>query len=188
MTAGPWVELNRRVKAMHTVWRQATTNLTLEQVNHFERPGVLTIGFSLMHYVGSEDRYISERLGDGTKLWESGKWAARVGGEVPDLRRGTPMSVAESVRFENFNEWLAYQDAVFARTESEIAVLPDERHGEVVFERVPEAMQGGFVGLLAGDGPVLLGDLLDSVLYQHGMRHIGEIEHARALVGLGGVG
>jgi hypothetical protein len=185
---GSFVDLNRRVKAMHQVWRQATGDLTLEQVNHIEKPGVLTIGFSLVHYVGSEDRYISERLGDGTRLWESQNWADRVGGTIPALRRGTPMSVAESVTFEHYNEWLAYQDTVFARTEAELAALPDERHADVVFEHVPDAMKGGFIELLAGDGPVILGDLLDVVLYQHGIRHIGEIEHARALVGLGGVG
>jgi hypothetical protein len=48
-------------------------------------------------------------------------------------------------------------------------------------------MRGGFISMLAGDGPVALSDLLDVVLYQHGMRHLGEMEHARALIGLGGL-
>jgi hypothetical protein len=41
--------------------------------------------------------------------------------------------------------------------------------------------------MLAGEGPVRLGDMMDVVLYQHGMRHLGEVEHARSLVGLGGL-
>jgi hypothetical protein len=28
---------------------------------------------------------------------------------------------------------------------------------------------------------------MDAYLYQHGIRHLGELEHARSLVGLGGV-
>jgi len=30
-------------------------------------------------------------------------------------------------------------------------------------------------------------DALECWIYQHGLRHMGEIEHARALVGLGGM-
>jgi hypothetical protein len=49
-------------------------------------------------------------------------------------------------------------------------------------------MRSGFLGLLSGDGQVILGDLMTAFLYQHGMRHLGEIEHGRALIGLQGVG
>ena len=52
---------------------------------------------------------------------------------------------------------------------------------------IPDPLRGGFIALVAGDGPVCLGDLMDAFLYQHGIRHLGEIEHARSLVGLGGV-
>jgi hypothetical protein len=30
-------------------------------------------------------------------------------------------------------------------------------------------------------------DVVEAWIYQHGIRHAGELEHARALVGLGGV-
>jgi hypothetical protein len=35
---------------------------------------------------------------------------------------------------------------------------------------------------------VTLGNYLEVVVYHHSLRHLGELEHARALVGLGGVG
>jgi DinB superfamily len=187
MAAGRWNELNRRVTAMHSLWRRAIADLTLDQVNHHERQGVLPIAFSLMHYVNNEDRYVTERIVGGSQLWETENWPARVGGNVPQVRRGTPLALAEGVRFGDLETWRAYQAAVFARTEAALAGLSEERFEEVVFPRVPEAMRGGFLSKLAGDGPVRLGDMMDVVLYQHGMRHLGEVEHARSLVGLGGL-
>jgi hypothetical protein len=65
--------------------------------------------------------------------------------------------------------------------------LPDERWDDVLFERMPDQLKGGFLELVVGDKPVTLGDLLDVFVSQHGIRHLGEIEHARALVGLQGV-
>jgi uncharacterized protein YjiS (DUF1127 family) len=187
MTENPWHELNRRIKAMHTLWQQALSDLSLNQVNHHERDGVLPIAFSLMHYVNGEDRNVAERLLGEPQLWEADDWAARVGGNVPKVPRGSPMSLAEQVRFGDLAAWRAYQSAVFARTERTLATAAPERFGQVLYDRVPDSLQGGFIALLAGDGPVRLGDLIDAHLYQHGIRHLGEIEHARSLVGLGGV-
>lgn len=185
--AGPWRELARRVRAMHLFWDQAVADLALAQVNHHERAGVLPIAFSLFHYVNGEDRSVSERLLDAPALW-SEEWAARTGIDGGPIRRATPLAVAERVRLADLDAWRAYQRAVFARTESALASVPDARWDEVVFPAVPESFRGGFLDELVGDGPVMLGDFMDVLLYQHGMRHLGEIEHARSLVGLQGVG
>jgi hypothetical protein len=182
-----WEALGKRVAAMHRLWRRAVADVTLGQVNHHEREGVVPIAFSLMHFVNNEDRYVTERLVGGAQLWEDEGWAEKVGGNVPQVRRGGALAVAEEVRFGDLAAWRAYQDAVFARTERALAGLPDERYEEVAFPSVPEAMKGGFLSMLAGEGPVLLGDMMDVVLYQHGMRHLGEVEHARSLVGLRGL-
>jgi hypothetical protein len=187
MERNAWHALNRRVVAMHRLWGRAVLDVTLEQVNHHERDGVVPIAFSLMHFVNNEDRYVTERLVGGAQLWEDGAWAERVGGNVPLVRRGTALAIAEGVRFGDLAAWRDYQEAVFARTEAALAALPEERFDEVVFPQVPEAMRGGFISMLAGDGPVHLGEMMDVVLYQHGMRHLGELEHARSLVGLGGL-
>ena len=37
------------------------------------------------------------------------------------------------------------------------------------------------------EASVYLGDVLDGFIFQHGIRHLGEIEHARSLLGLQGV-
>ena len=50
------------------------------------------------------------------------------------------------------------------------------------------AMRVGFLHLLCGYVPVSLVDYLEVVLYHHSLSHLGELEHARALVGLHGVG
>jgi hypothetical protein len=172
---------------MHHFWQLCLADMTLEQVNHHERAGILPITFSLFHYVTGEDRAVGERiLGDGM-IW-SPEWSERTGIDAEPIRRGAPIAVAEAVRLKDLDAWRAYQTEVFTRTESALQSFPDERWDDLVFERVPDAMKGGFIDALAGDGPVILGDLMDTFLYQHGMRHLGEIEHARSLVNLQGVG
>jgi hypothetical protein len=187
MNAGRWPDLLRRVRATHHFWNLALADMTVEQVNHQERAGVLPITFSLFHFVTGEDRGVSERLLKQPMLW-SAEWAQRTGITLDPIKRGDPIAVAETVRMTDLGAWREYQIAVFTRTEQTLAETPESRWSEVLFEEIPPALKGGFISHLAGDGPVLLGDLMDTFLYQHGIRHLGEIEHARSLVGLQGVG
>lgn len=176
-----------RVTAANALLEAATKDLTLAQVNHKERDGVLSIAFSLAHVVGGQDRTVATFLDRGPALWESGGWAARVGytGEMP--RRGTPMGVAEKVTFRDLDAWREYQAAVFARTGSAIANAPLARFEEIAFtDRDPNA-SGSFLYALVPSGPIRVLETLEAYLFQHAARHLGEIEHARALVGLGGV-
>lgn len=176
-----------RMTAVNGLLDRATQDLTLDQVNHRERDGVLSIAFSLTHVIGGQDRNVGRLLDKGPALWESGGWAARVGytGEMP--QRGTPMSVAEAIQFKDWKAWREYQTAVFARTGSAIANTPLERFDEVVMSDRPDNMKGSFLFALVPSGPIRLLDAVESYLFQHASRHLGEIEHARALVGLGGV-
>jgi hypothetical protein len=187
MADGSWSALSRRVGAMHRLWQDALADMNLDQVNHHERAGVLPITFSLFHFVTSEDRSVAERILNEPMTW-SPEWAERTGIDGEPIRRGAPIEIAEQVRIRDLDAWRAYQTEVFTRTENALSAAPESRWDEVVFEQVPEPMKGGFIHLLAGNGPVLLGDLMDVFLYQHGVRHLGEIEHARSLVGLQGVG
>ncbi|MDQ2682184.1 MAG: DinB family protein [Chloroflexota bacterium] len=177
-----------RMRAAHGSWQMAVEDLTLEHVNHHERPGVLPIAFSLMHLVNTEDVRSSERLDGGEPIWVSGGWEDKVGVNVPAVFRGTPMEVAESLRFRDVDAWREYQTAVFAKTIDLLTRTEDGRWDEIYADAVPGAMSRGFLALLCGDGPVTLGNYLEVVLYHHSLRHLGELEHARALVGLGGVG
>jgi hypothetical protein len=181
-------ELARRMRPVHQAWQAAVGDLRLEHVNHHERAGVLPIAFSLMHLVNTEDFRMCERLTGQEPLWQAGGWAEQVGNTVPAVFRGTPMEVAETLRFRDVDAWRAYQTGVFAQTNSLLEGADDDRWDEVYLDAVPTSMHGGFLHALVGSDPVLLGDYLEVVIYHHAIRHLGELEHARALVGLGGVG
>src|SRR5437868_8183964 len=105
--------LERRVGAMHELWRRGVADLTVEHLNHFERPGVLPIAFTLTHCIPTEDFQASTLLLSGPHLWESDGWARKVGlsGETPS--RGTPMHKAEKVRLGDLDAWRSYQALVF---------------------------------------------------------------------------
>lgn len=188
MSMTSWERLSRRVGTMHLLWNKATTDLTTEQINFRERAGVLPIAFSLLHYVVGEDRNVSTYLSDTPLVWESGDWGAKIGGNIPDVRRGTPVEIAEEASLGDAAIWMAYQADVFARTENALAAAGPESYDKVVIESIPAEMAGSFIGMTYGPGgPVVLGDILDGFVFQHGIRHLGEIEHARSLLGLQGV-
>jgi hypothetical protein len=184
-----WREsLARRVSAAHALWQQGVSDLTVDQVNHFERSGVLPIAFTLMHFVVGEDRNVARFLGGGTLLWDTEGWSARTGlvGQPP--MRGTPMADAEQVRLGDVDAWRAYQTAVFTRTERALATLPLDRFAEKAMDRPPaDALKGSFLGLIVPEGDPRVSDVCEAYVFQHAVRHLGELEHARALVGLGGL-
>ncbi len=178
----------RRIGAVHALWQQGVADLTPSQVNHFERPGVLPIAFTLMHLVVGEDRNAARHLGAGALLWDEQSWAERVGlvGEPPV--RGTPMQDAERVRIADLDAWRVYQTAVFARTERALATLPLGRFAEKAMDRPPaDKLKGSFLTLFVPEGEIQVSDVCEAYLFQHAVRHLGELEHARALVGLGGL-
>ena len=178
----------RRIAAVHALWQQGVADLTADQVNHFERAGVLPIAFTLMHFVVGEDRNAAKYLGAGALLWDEQAWASRVGlvGEPPV--RGTPMADAERIRLGDIDAWRAYQTAVFERTERALATLPLDRFAQKAMERPPaDKLKGAFIALLVPEGDFNVSDVCEAYLFQHAVRHLGELEHARALVGLGGL-
>lgn len=189
MASEEWrASIARRVGAVHALWQEGVSDLTLAQVNHFERAGVLPIAFTLMHFVVGEDRNVARYLGAGTMLWDEQGWAKRVGlvGEPP--QRGTPMADAERIRLGDVDAWRAYQTAVFARTERALAALPLGRFAEKAIDRPPaDKLRGAFIALLVPEGDFRVSDVCEAYLFQHAVRHLGELEHARALVGLGGL-
>ena len=179
--------LSKRIQAMNMLWERAVEDLTLEQVNHHERPGVLPIAFSLNHVMRNQDHWISKAfLGDGAE-WERGNWAGRVGVTVD--RSGGTETVAEmeQLRFADFDAWREYQALVISRTRSILPTLTEQMLAEVVAPSIA-ADSRAFCALVVGPGnPVRKLEVLECFVFQHGIRHLGEVEHARALVGLTGV-
>jgi hypothetical protein len=179
-----------RMTAINNMLDLVVVDLTVDQVNHVERGAVLPIAFSLSHVVGSQDRSASRFLaGNAPSLWEIGGWAKKVGLEGAVPFRGTAIDEAERTRFEDMDAWREYQRAVFAKTESALANAPLDLFDRDAFggER-PDLGRNAFLGLLVPSGPIRIMDICEAYLFQHAARHLGEIEHARALVGLGGLG
>lgn len=177
-----------RVTAANELLDEAVADLTLEQINHAERPGVLSIAFSLAHVVGGQDRSMGRYVTKTPMLWDSADWAKRVRltGELPV--RGTPMAEAERIRIGDLGAWREYQSAVFAQTESTLTNAPLEVFERDAFDgQRPPSAPGSFLFLLVPSGTIRVRDVIEAYVCQHASRHLGEIEHARALVGLRGL-
>lgn len=179
--------LLRRVRAMHALWLMALSDMTLEQVNYVERDGVLPIAFTLNHMIRMEDKALSALAGRPMR-WESEGWAARVGVTVDDPGRETTVAEMMEERIGDYEEFLAFVHEIFAETEQTLDNLDPDALGEVIGGGVfPKSLKNGYVHRMVRDERLLRADGYECWIYQHGTRHLGELEHARALVGLGGL-
>jgi hypothetical protein len=57
----------------------------------------------------------------------------------------------------------------------------------VISRPLPPQVADTYSARVAGEDGITVLDALECWIYQHGLRHMGEIEHGRALVGLGGM-
>lgn len=180
--------LRNRIRALNTLYARCLEDMTLEHVNHHERAGVLPIAFSLSHYIRAQDQSMSGPFLRERTLWESGAWAAKVGVTVDRLGREESVDEMERIAFADFAAWRQYQAAVVARTDGVLATLTTPVLEEVLMPKLPPNMQQIFCAIVIGpDAPLRKLDVLECFVYQHGLRHMGEIEHGRALVGLKGM-
>ena len=178
--------LQRRIAAMHSLYYQAVDTMELEHVNHFEREGVLPIAFSLFHYTNMEDSSFMMITGQ-MPIWDQ-SWQDKVQMTVND--HGKHRTVDEMVlqRIGDYDAFKAYQRAVFDRTEAWLAGLDPAEFLRVVIERpFPPQVASTYSARVAGEVGITVLDATECWLYQHGLRHMGEIELARGLVGLGGM-
>jgi len=178
--------LRRRMRALFSLYDDAVTTMDLEQVNHFERDGVLPIAFSLFHIVNMVDA--SFLLMTGTApVWDD-EWRARVRPAIPD--HGKERSVAEMIhqRIGDYEQFKGYMQTVFGRVETWLASLdPSELTRVVIARPFPDQVASTYSARVAGPEGITLLDAIECWIYQHGLRHMGEIELARGLVGLGGM-
>ena len=178
--------LRRRMRAMHSLWEDAMATMGPAQVNHVERDQVLPIAFSLFHFVQIEDGSASV-LGAGPMVYDDG-WAQRMGLAIAD--NGKHRSVDDMVhqRIGDYEAFRRYAAAVFAKTEDWLATLePGALTEVVVAPPYPPHIASTYSARVGGERGITRLDATECWIYQHGLRHMGEIEHARALVGLGGM-
>jgi hypothetical protein len=178
--------LRRRMRAMHSLYHQAVETMTIEHVNHFEREGVVPIAFCLFHITNMIDA--SFMLMTGTPPIWNDEWQARVQMSIDD--HGKHRTVDEMV-FQRIGDYDAFQDymrAVFARTEEWLDQLrPAELDRVVISRPFPPQIASTYSARVAGPEGITLLDATECWIYQHGLRHMGEIELARGLVGLNGM-
>lgn len=180
--------LRNRIRAMNILWERAVSDLTLEQMNHHERPGVLPMAFSFGHYLRSQDQSISGAFLREQPLWITENWASQIGVSVDTLGREEPVAQMELLAFSDLDAWKAYQTQVIARTAAVLASLDASVLGEVLMPKLPPNMQNIYCAIVIGpDAPLRKLEVLECFIYQHGLRHMGEVEHGRALVGLAGM-
>jgi hypothetical protein len=178
--------LQRRMATMHSLYYQAVDTMELHHVNHFERAGVLPIAFSLFHYTNMED--VCFMMITGTPPVWSPQWQGRVQMTIDD--HGKERTVEEMVeqRIGDFEAFKAYQRTVFERTEAHLASMDPADLTRVIIARpFPPQVASTYSARCAGEPGITVLDGFECWLYQHGLRHMGEIELARGLVGLGGM-
>jgi len=178
--------LQRRMRAMHSLWEDAVATMNLEQVNHVEREPVLPIAFSLFHLVQIEDGSAT-MLGAGPMVYDD-SWGERIGLTIQD--HGKHKTVDEMVhqRIGDYEAFTEYMNQVFAKTEKWLADLDPATLTDVVVHRpFPPQIASTYSARVAGEAGITRLDGTECWIYQHGLRHMGEIEHARALVGLQGM-
>ena len=178
--------LRRRMATMHSLYYQAVDTMDLEHVNHFEREGVLPIAFSLFHYTNMEDATFMVITGT-PPIWDD-EWFAKVHPAIND--HGKHRTVDEMIhqRIGDYEAFKEYQRTVFDRTEAYLADMDPADFTRVLIERpFPDVVASTYSARVAGPAGITVLDGFECWLYQHGLRHMGEIELARGLVGLGGM-
>ena len=178
--------LRRRVRAMHSLYDDAVDTMDLEGVNHVERDEVLPIAFSLFHFANMEDTAFVLVTGQDP-VWD-GFWAERLQLAIPDHGKHRPPAEMVAQRIGDYDAFTAYMRTVYARTEAWLAELdPTELTRVVVGHPLPPPLASTYSARVAGPDGITLLDAVECWIYQHGLRHMGEIEHARALIGLQGM-
>jgi len=178
--------LRRRMRAMHSLYADAIATMDLSHVNHFEREGVLPIAFSLFHYTNMQDVSFGLISGEGP-IWDA-SWQERVQMAIPDHGKERPVSDMIHQRIGDYEAFGEYQRAVFARTEEWLEHIDPSSVTRVIVPRpLPPMVANTYSARVAGPEGITVLDALECWLYQHGLRHMGEIELARGLVGLGGM-
>ena len=178
--------LQRRMRAMHSLYYQAVDSMEIEHVNHFEREGVLPIAFCLFHYTNMQDASFMMLTGI-PPVWND-EWQQRVRMTIND--HGKHKTVDEMIH-QRIGDYAAFKDymrTVFERTEAYLDALdPAELTRVVIPHPFPPQIASTYSARVAGPQGITVLDGFECWLYQHGLRHMGEIELARGLVGLGGM-
>ena len=179
--------LLRRMRTMHSLYYKAVDTMGPEHVNHFERAGVLPIAFSLFHFTNLEDGTFMALSGGTPPIW-SDEWQAEVQMAINNHGKELTPDEMGRQRIGDFEAFKRYQREVFERTENHLAVIdPADFERVIIAPPYPPTVASTYSAMCAGPQGITVLDGFECWHYQHGLRHMGEIELARGLVGLGGM-
>jgi len=161
------------LKSVHGMLDRAAADMTAQQLNFRPMEGGLTPFFSLWHYVRTEDNIINFVIQGRNTVWLDGGYDVKFG--LHRTAQGTGMSDAQAaqVRLHDVGLWREYQAKVWQATDRYLETLrPEDLDRRVTIKPVGE------MSLWSG---------LNGMCLSHGYRHVGEIEYARGILGLGGL-
>jgi hypothetical protein len=164
--------LRTSVRNEHNMLNEATKDLTPEQM-HFVPPGTTAnhIGFTIWHYVRTEDNIIQFILQDRKPTkWVEGGYFEKWGLEKVAQGTGMTLQQANDMRLPPIDQWMEYQSAVWKATDDYLASMD-----EASLDRVVKVMPFGEIPVHRAIGMVML---------THGHGHLGEICVLRVLQGL----
>ena len=178
--------LRRRMRAMHGLYEEATATMTVDQVNYREREGILPMAFSLFHYINMQD--VAFMMLSGQVPIYNDEWTKRIQPAIADHGKERTVEEMQFQQIGNYDAFIEYMNTVFKRTEEWLAQLsPAELERVVVPRPFPPQIASTFSARVAGEGGITVLDGIECWIYQHGLRHMGEIELARSFVGLPGM-
>jgi len=178
--------LSRRLIAVHSLYYEACATMDLEHVNRVVVPDVLPIAFSLVHQLLIEDGSVVFLGGPVPQMSET--WATKMGLAINDPGKEKTVEEMMNQRIGNYEEFLEFQRLVFCATEDFVASIDPTTFSDVIVAHpYGSTIAQTFSARVGGDRGISRSDALECWIYQHALRHMGEIEHARALVGLSGM-
>ncbi len=108
--------LQRRMRALHSLYYDAVATMTIDHVNHFEREGVVPIAFCLFHITNMMDASFLAMTGT-MPIWND-EWADRVKMTINDHGKHRTVDEMVDQRIGDYDAFQEYMRAVFARTEA----------------------------------------------------------------------
>ena len=158
---------------MHAMLDRAVPEMTTDQWNARPAGEGVSAFFSLWHYVRTEDNIVNWVVHRRPTVWLNGEWDQHFGLHRTSQGTGMTREEADAVQLNDVEGWLSYQQGVWVLTREWVSSLgEDDLSNEITISPVP---------------PMTVWQALTGMLLYHGFRHVGEVEHARGLLGLGGL-
>lgn len=178
--------LVRRLRTVHSMYQDACETMSLEQVNTLSHPLGLPIAFCLAHQLLIED--FSLAMAGGPTLHYNSEWRDRIEFTIDDDGKSRTIEEMRHQRIGNYDAFRELQSIVFQSTEEYVFQLPLNSFDDVIVASpYPPTIASTFSARLGGERGISRSDALESWIYQHALRHLGEIEILRSLVGLSGM-